>query len=46
MVELGYERASTNSVARVAGVSIGSLNQYFPGKEALAVALVTHYVRG
>ena len=31
----GYDRASTNRIADVAGVSIGSLYQYFPNKEAL-----------
>jgi len=33
--EEGLERLSTNRVARVAGVSIGSLYQYFPDKDAL-----------
>lgn len=32
----GYERATTNQIAERAGVSVGSLYQYFPGKEALA----------
>jgi AcrR family transcriptional regulator len=31
---------STNRVAEVAGVSIGSLYQYFPGKQAIAAAVV------
>lgn len=35
----GYDAMTTNSIARVAGVSIGSLYQYFGGKEALVVAL-------
>jgi AcrR family transcriptional regulator len=35
----GYDRASTNKVAAVAGVSIGSLYQYFPSKEALVAAV-------
>ncbi len=33
--EEGYDKTSTNRVAKVAGVSIGSLYQYFPNKEAL-----------
>lgn len=39
LVEEGYDRASTNRVAKVAGVSVGSLYQYFPSKEALVLAL-------
>jgi AcrR family transcriptional regulator len=31
----GYEKMNVNAVARLAGVSIGSLYQYFPSKEAL-----------
>src|SRR6266851_4768583 len=31
----GYDRASTNRIAATAGVSVGSLYQYFPNKEAL-----------
>ena len=40
LVEDGYDRASTNRIAKVAGVSVGSLYQYFPNKEALVAALV------
>ena len=39
LVSDGYEKLSTNRVAAVAGVSIGSLYQYFPSKEALVAAL-------
>lgn len=39
LVREGYDKASTNRIAEVAGVSIGSLYQYFPGKEALVVAV-------
>src|SRR5215813_1715571 len=35
----GYDRTSTNKIADVAGVSIGSLYQYFPSKEALVAAV-------
>lgn len=39
-----YEIASTNHIAEVAGVSIGSLYQYFPSKEAIVAALVENAV--
>ncbi len=38
-VEEGYGRLTTNAVAERAGVSIGSLYQYFPNKEVLIDAL-------
>lgn len=44
LVEDGYDRASTNRIAVAAGVSIGSLYQYFPSKEALVSALVDEHV--
>jgi AcrR family transcriptional regulator len=36
----GYEGASTNRIAAEAGISPGSLYQYFPGKDAIIVATV------
>ena len=36
----GHDGFSTNTVAERAGVSVGSLYQYFPGKEALIGALI------
>ena len=45
LVKEGYDRASTNKVAAVAGVSIGSLYQYFPSKEALVAALAERHIR-
>lgn len=39
LVEDGFERLSTNRVAKRAGVSIGSLYQYFPDKQALVLAV-------
>jgi AcrR family transcriptional regulator len=44
LVDEGYDRASTNRIAHAAGVSIGSLYQYFPSKEALVAALVENHV--
>ena len=39
----GYEKASTNRIAEVAGVSVGSLYQYFPNKQALVIAVVERH---
>lgn len=39
----GYDRASTNEIARRAGVSIGSLYQYFDNKEALVAELARRH---
>lgn len=44
LLEEGYDACTTNRVARVAGVSIGSLYQYFPDKEALVVAVVHRHL--
>jgi AcrR family transcriptional regulator len=43
-VEEGYDKATTNTIARRAGVSIGSLYQYFPNKEALVTALCERHM--
>jgi AcrR family transcriptional regulator len=40
----GYAAGTTNRVAERAGVSIGTLYQYFPSKEALAVALLDRHL--
>ncbi|MFE0754094.1 TetR/AcrR family transcriptional regulator [Inquilinus sp. NPDC058860] len=41
--EKGYEATTMTEVAARAGASIGSLYQFFPGKEALADALLAGY---
>jgi AcrR family transcriptional regulator len=45
LVKEGYDRASTNRIAEVAGVSIGSLYQYFPSKEALVAAVIDRHAQ-
>jgi AcrR family transcriptional regulator len=44
LVKEGFDRASANRIAEAAGVSIGSLYQYFPSKEALVAALVERHI--
>ncbi|WP_312891300.1 TetR/AcrR family transcriptional regulator [Mesorhizobium silamurunense] len=43
LVRDGFDRASTNRIAEQAGVSIGSLYQYYPGKEALVAAVIDRH---
>jgi AcrR family transcriptional regulator len=43
LIKEGYDRASTNKIAAKAGVSIGSLYQYFPSKEALVAAVIERH---
>ncbi|RAN81796.1 TetR family transcriptional regulator [Bacillus sp. SRB_336] len=45
LVKEGFDKASTNRIAEVAGVSVGSLYQYFPGKEALVAAVIERHRR-
>ena len=40
LTKAGYADLTTNRVAEVAGVSVGSLYQYFPSKEALVDAVL------
>jgi AcrR family transcriptional regulator len=44
LVTIGYDRASTNRIALAAGVSIGSLYQYYPSKEAIVAAVIERHV--
>ncbi len=43
LVKEGFDQANTNRIAHEAGVSIGSLYQYFPSKEALVVAVIERH---
>ena len=45
LVKEGFDKASTNRIAEMAGVSIGSLYQYFPSKDALVAALLERHVQ-
>lgn len=42
--EHGYGAGTTNRIAAAAGLSIGSLYQYFPNKDAILLALVNEHV--
>jgi len=42
--DLGYASGTTNRIAAKAGVSIGTLYQYFSSKEAIAIALLERHV--
>lgn len=41
----GYAGATTNHIAEEAGVSVGSLYEYFPNKDAILAALLEAHVR-
>jgi AcrR family transcriptional regulator len=43
LIKEGFNKASTNRIAEVAGVSVGSLYQYFPSKEAIVAALIDRH---
>lgn len=45
LVERGYAGLTTVAVAERAGVSVGSLYQYFPGKDALLAALFERHMK-
>jgi AcrR family transcriptional regulator len=40
----GYRAGTTNRIAERAGVSIGSLYEYFPGKDAILIALARRHM--
>src|ERR1700733_7205513 len=43
LIREGFDKASTNRIAEVAGVSVGSVYQYFPSKEAIVAALIDRH---
>jgi AcrR family transcriptional regulator len=42
--EVGFDQATTNAIAARAGVSIGSLYQFFASKEAILAAMADRYL--
>jgi AcrR family transcriptional regulator len=46
LLERGYDRFTTARAAERAGVSVGSLYQYFPNKAALAAAVIDRACEG
>lgn len=42
----GYAAGTTNRIAERAGISIGSLYQYFPNKDAILAELLTRHLDG
>jgi AcrR family transcriptional regulator len=44
LIREGYDKTSTNKIAQRAGVSIGSLYQYFPSKEAIVLELIDRHI--
>ena len=41
---MGYDRTTTDAIAERAGVSVGTLYQYYPTKDALLRKLVEHHI--
>lgn len=40
----GYDRATVPDIAREAGVSVGTIYNYFPGKRDILTALMEHHI--
>ena len=43
-IQMGYSAGTTNRIAERAGLSIGSLYQYFPNKDAILVSLAERHL--
>ncbi len=41
----GYHKATTKHIAEHAGVSVGTLYQYFPNKESILCSLMEHHIQ-
>jgi AcrR family transcriptional regulator len=46
LLAVGYRRFTTTRAAERAGVSVGSLYQYFPNRQALITAVIERYLDG
>ncbi|UGT44581.1 TetR/AcrR family transcriptional regulator [Nocardia yamanashiensis] len=46
LIAHGYDGASTNRIAAAAGISPGSLYQYFPDKDSIISAVIERYTAG
>jgi AcrR family transcriptional regulator len=46
LVRVGYDRATTGLIAEAAGVSVGSIYQYFPNKDAIFKQLLERDLNG
>jgi AcrR family transcriptional regulator len=46
LLAVGYRKFTTTRVAERAGVSVGSLYQYFPNRQALITAVIKRYLDG
>lgn len=44
LLEVGINNLSTNKIAKQAGISVGSLYQYFPNKESIVAQLADHHI--
>jgi AcrR family transcriptional regulator len=45
LIERGYEQVSMREIAGVAGVGLGTLYEYFPGKDSIAAVAVRRWMR-
>jgi AcrR family transcriptional regulator len=46
LLGVGYRKFTTTRIAERAGVSVGSLYQYFPNRQALITAVIERYLAG
>ncbi len=44
LLQVGFSKLSTTRVSERAGVSIGTLYQYFPDRDALLATVIQHYI--